>query len=350
MLLEFKNIGDILSLDDYNALIYLMILNNQLKERIILTPATYRGDLGDFTLPHKEEISLKGDFYLVTDVSKTLTLNIDSIFVGNYNLKIKVYSDYYDEEEFDPENPPEDIKVRELFYHGNNLEGRQEIIIPLSDMVQGEYISIYADINVSYDGMIIDKNSGSLTDYTSQKMVNNAEQLVTAINTAPTGNQRTTIYLQPGVTFELFNDDDDQDPLNSNIVIDNKNIELISGSIPSVLDAGALHRHFYITETGSLTLNNIELTNGYSLHDSLDNGKGGSIFVKSERVGGTKVLGNLNTNFCRFTNNRANATGGAIYNEDGILDIQNTFFYNNSALSSSDVFGNGGAIFNEGAS
>jgi len=350
MLLNFKDIGDILSLDDYNALVYLMMQNNHLNERFILTPESYTGDFGIYTLPYDEEISLKGDFYVVTDITKNLTLLIDSSFVGTYKLTISVYSDYYDEEKIDETGNIPDITVRELTYYSNNLEGRQQVVIPLADMFAGEYISIYANMAMEYKEPIIDKISGSILDDTDQHLIKTSEDLILAIENAPE-NDTTTLHLEPSAVFELFDLEDEDDPKNKNIIINNKTIELISGSTPAELDAGGLHRHFYITETGSLTLNNIVLNNGYSLNDVLDNGYGGSIYIKSERDGaGNKRSGNLNTLFCRFTNNRATVKGGAIYSEDGILDLKETIFYNNTALSSNDVLGDGGAIYNEGAS
>ena len=350
MLLNFKDIGDIASLDNYNALVYLMLQNNQLKERFLLTPNSFTGNFGIYTLPHGDEISLKGDFYIVTDVTKNINLNIDSSFVGGFKLTLSVYSDYYEEEKVDENGNIPEANVRELVYYSNNLDGRQQIIIPLADMSAGEYISIYANMEMKYEEPIIDKVSGSIYDDISQDLIKTSEDLILAIVNAPQ-NKVTTLYLKPGISFELFDLEEEEDPKNKNIIIDNKTIELISGSIPAELDAGGLHRHFYVTETGSLTLNNIVLNNGYSLHDNLDNGYGGSIYVKSERDGsGIKRSGNLNTLFCRFINNRANVKGGAIYSEDGILDLKETIFYNNTASSSNNVLGDGGAIYNEGAS
>lgn len=350
MLLNFKKVGDILSLDDFNAVIYLLTRNHCIEEEIILTNESYKGGLGEYLLNYDEEISLKGELYLISDNNSNLILTIDSDFVGRYSITLDVYSELYDEEQVDENDSKPPLKVRSVEYVGVNLESRHQIIIPLSDFSIGEYIGSNVKIKVCYTQPIIDKTSGSIQTDTAQNITKTADELINRVNTAPE-NQTTTIYLKPGETYELYNPEDNQDVLNSNIIIDNKSIIIKSGSTPSILDAGEFHRHFYITETGSLTLENITLTKGYSINDQLDNGKGGSIFIKSERDStNTKIQGKLICNYCKFTNNRANLHGGALYNEDGIIDIKNTYFYNNEAKSSNNILGDGGALYNEGAS
>ena len=134
-----------------------------------------------------------------------------------------------------------------------------------------------------------------------------------AITNAPTG-RKTTLYLSPGLTFEL----------SDTIEIKNKTIELISGSVPATLDANNNCRHFFVDYDGKLILKNINLTNGYDLSDETNVG-GGSIFVNS-------VIDSFNYI-------------GAIYSNDALVTIEDCVFLNNIAKSTSDVWGNGGAIY-----
>ena len=79
-------------------------------------------------------------------------------------------------------------------------------------------------------------------------------------------------------------------------------------------------RFFYVTETGELYLNSINLENGYLPLDG-ENNKGGAILNLGGRVELTD---------CELVNNIAN-TGGAIYNYGGVLELWNTTLSDNMA-------------------
>jgi len=96
-------------------------------------------------------------------------------------------------------------------------------------------------------------------------------------------------------------------------------------------------RFFYVTETGKLYLNNINLENGCLPPDE-GNNKGGAIL----NLGGLVELTD-----CELVNNSA-SSGGAIYNNFGFLKLWNTTLSENLAVSDDMSEGIGGAIFSQG--
>ena len=111
-------------------------------------------------------------------------------------------------------------------------------------------------------------------------------------------------------------------------------ITLLGGELPTIytnvtINGGAItisgnnaSRHF-VVEDGTLTLNNMTLTNGYANYD------GGSVY---------NDVGTLNVSNVKFVNNQTSLaySGGAIFTRDE-LNITNSEFANNKA-------GNGGAL------
>ncbi len=119
-------------------------------------------------------------------------------------------------------------------------------------------------------------------------------------------------------------------------------------------------RFFYVTETGELYLNNINLENGYLPHEPGYFSDGGAILNLGGRVELTD---------CELVNNISNL-GGAIYNDGGVLRIWNTTLSDNMAEYDGGAINSiergiiymeeatflrnqsnldGGAIYNEGA-
>ena len=354
MLLKYKNIGDTLSLDEYNAIVYLLMRYNQISENIDLNDI-FNGTFGDYSLVFEDEqLNLMGNVYEVLDNTGYITLTIDTEFVAQFNLKLSHYLSPYEEasqEIIDPEehsetieSTPENIIVNT--YYSTDLGNRKQITIPLTDFSVGEYILMNATIDLQYNGPVIDKLSGPVNTDNLHTTIKTAEDLVYAIQTAPV-NEVTTLYLEPGLEYVLYDEDSDD----CITIENNKTIKIISGSLPSILNADNMFRHFYIEEQGILELENITLMNGLSKEDTNYPGKGGSIYIHSEYVTvegvNVKELGQLICTNCTFSDNRA-TTGGAIYNEDGLASFTNSTFYNNLAKSSSNVLGQGGAIYNEG--
>ena len=110
-----------------------------------------------------------------------------------------------------------------------------------------------------------------------------------------------------------------------NTTIDVNRTVTIIGMSGTVLDAGGDKRAFYVGESGDLTLDHVQIRNGYS------SGNGGAIYNMS---------GSLTVKNSSFSHNRSAKSGGAIANDRGSVLVVNSTFYNNSATDQ------GGAIVN----
>ncbi|OQD58976.1 adhesin-like protein [Methanobrevibacter arboriphilus JCM 13429 = DSM 1125] len=138
------------------------------------------------------------------------------------------------------------------------------------------------------------------------------------INGAITNDPIDTIILDPGV-YSGNN--------NTQIVI-NKSVT-IKGNGPSntvIIDGSNLYRIFNVTGTGTLTLINVTLKDGFA---NSPNPFGGAVYN----------LGTVTMTDCVLTGNQAGLYGGAIYN-NGILNTDNCVFDENYAPQ-------GGSIFND---
>nr|WP_302578029.1 hypothetical protein [Methanobrevibacter arboriphilus] len=138
------------------------------------------------------------------------------------------------------------------------------------------------------------------------------------INGAITNDPSDTIILDPGV-YSGNN--------NTQIVI-NKSVT-IKGNGPSntvIIDGSDLYSIFNVTGTGTLTLINVTLKDGFANSPDFF---GGAIYN----------LGTVTMTDCVLTGNQAGRYGGAIYN-NGILNANNCVFDENYAPQ-------GGSIFND---
>ena len=343
MLLKLKQIGDVCTLDDINAIVYLLKQNHKPVETIELSQETFNGDFGSYTLIYDDEelLTVRNEGYTFEDITKSLTLMISNSFKDAiYNLTVTAETYVGEGVEIEDSIIEHENIIRTVNYQSERLsDDLSQIIIPLSDFISsseetiGEIIKINAIITLEFYPYFIDKKTGSLLYDTDVDLIEDETVLINAITNAPTG-RKTTLYLSPGLTFEL----------SDTIEIKNKTIELISGSVPSTLDANNNCRHFFVDYDGKLILKNINLTNGYDLSDETNVG-GGSIFVNSVIDSFNYIQGSLECIDCNFNNNRSNTHGGAIYSNDALVTIEDCVFLNNIAKSTSDVWGNGGAIY-----
>lgn len=344
MLLKYKKIGDILSLDDYNAIIYLIKKGYSPCETITLNPDTYNGKFGTYTLiiNNEEDVTVRNDGYTFQNNTNNVILRIYDCFPdAEYYLTVNIEK-YYPEgiqtatDFYELQN-----SMRSITYSSENItDNFSEIQIPLQDFLPttsdddiGEILKIDAKICLKFPEYYIDKTTGSLEYDIIHDFIEDTESLNSIITNAPT-SQKTTIYLKSGVNFDL----EDQ------IEIKNKTIELVSGTVPAVLDANNLCRHFYVHETASLILKNINLINGYDKNETIKGG--GSIYVNSVIDSNFEyVQGKLTVNDCNFNNNRSVLAGGAVYSNDSLISITDSVFINNTVKSVNDMLGNGGVIY-----
>lgn len=337
MLLNFKDIGDSFTMDEYNAIVYLLRKTANVSERVVLTQNSYVGEYGVYTLitPKEDDFIVRNNSFVVQDPTKNFILSIDNSFSGIYQLKIYITTLNDSGEQVDDEDVTVEVSTRTKVYYGINLEGnRQEIIIPLSDFKIGDLISFDAEINIDYSQPVIDKLSGPVNDDLDQNLIETTDALISAVANAPV-NEETTLYLKPGVTFDLSN-------VNM-MTIKNKSIVIQSGNIPCTFDAGKKHRHFLVKNDGKLTLKNLILINGY------DNG-GGSILLESETdSGGNFTQAELYCTEVTFQNNQSSTVGGVVESQDCKASFIRCNFFNNKAQDeNTQVYGSGGAIYNKG--
>ncbi|MEM8943643.1 MAG: choice-of-anchor Q domain-containing protein [Planctomycetota bacterium] len=118
--------------------------------------------------------------------------------------------------------------------------------------------------------------------------------------------------------------------ISTQITIDGSN-----GGTGIALDAGGNKRHFLVSGTGNLTLDTLTLERG-----------------AAESGGAINNAGTLSISSSTLFNNSAGVTfsgqGGAIYNDDGSIDVDNSTFSGNTAVTQPGNVGAsaGGSIYN----
>jgi len=272
-------------------------------------------------------VVLKENWYIVRDNTKTLNLLITTDFTGKFKITVSNFLfdsiDSLNELNFEHE-------INKKIYYGFEYGNMHLVKIPLSDFLEGSVIFIDAESEVEYVNYLIDRTTGSLQYDTNKDLIDSAEKLETAVLNAESGD---ILDLAPSLLFEIENE----------LTID-KHLIIQSGSLSSII-TNKKGRAFLISSKGSLTLNNVHIKNCYVDNTDHKGGYGAGIYIDSETRINIYMQGILNANNCKFINNTASNQGGAIYNNDGIVSIKNSTFYQNKAYDS--VFGDGGAIYNK---
>ena len=332
MLLDFKDIGDILTLDDYNALVYLLRRFQEVSETFELSTNTETGKFGKYTLTSEND----NDFiynnrgYVVNDVTDTWILSIENAGSGDYEITVKTLFSQGLVEDMDDVSL-DFFETREMSFISETVStNMKEVKIPCNLFQYGEIIQFEAVARVDYSKPLIDKLSGDYIVSPDDMLINDGDVLSSNIINAPS-NVKSSFKLEPGITLEL----DDIIP------IENKTIELVSGNPPAILDAGNNHRHFTVAYNGNLSLQNIVLRNG-------SDRDGGSIKVESlidDQF--NQFTGELSCESVTFANNTSTTNGGAIFSDDGIVSLKDCNFVNNEAKFG-NVYGDGGAVYIRG--
>ena len=211
-------------------------------------------------------------------------------------------------------------------YATDSIEGNSENTVlksndsPESNLSENNIGSIYVDINNgddSNDGRTLESSVKSF-----EKALNLSEN-------------NYTIYLSSG----------DYSGLENTGLTINKSLSII-GNEDTIFN-GLNENYIFIIEN-DLTINfkNIKFINAYKDSSATDSNKvyGGALEIKSSKV---------NIDHCSFISNILNYEGeeykygGAISNL-GDLTLTNSYFYNNSIVSSNRLIVYGGAIYNKG--
>lgn len=145
-----------------------------------------------------------------------------------------------------------------------------------------------------------------------------------AINSSNATLGPNTITIVPTGTIQLLSD---LPPINTDVTINGP-----AGGL--AIDGGGPRQVFVVSLNKSLTLNGINITNGWALGSI----GGGAIYLNH---------GTLNLNNSTLYNNGAYSNGGALFNESGAMNISNSTIRNNwAAYSDSTVLTAGAGLYN----
>ena len=375
MRLKAKNIGDEISLDEYNAYQYLLYHMDCWKEKIYLDMVD--GFKGDYATYHLKECDFllndRMDSYKISkelsnnstidiklsDVSElldkthiqftcTLYYKPNTIIDGeNYPSGMPEENPDDNPDDSDKEPKPFDVKKEFIEITLPCTLNENTITIPLHDNSNQAFgvstlIHRWITFNISMNTIpYIDVSNGRAND-SFEILVDNEEQLQHIIDYAPNDGTLTVIRLDssktyyPPKTLEISK--------GQNIEIRGGNCKYIANSKVNeglaVVDGTFCKRTFLVKYGAELKLNNLLLKNNNSNgHDIYDIGRGGAILVEAvRRENGVHKYGLLWCENCTFKDNKAEY-GGAIFSYHAGCFIDHCIFLNN--LSYKD----GGAVY-----
>lgn len=366
MKFPFKKVGDSFSVDEYNAMCYLLTKQDY-KENIFLENKSKAYKYGAYhlidinssivqknngfiirkpTLPIQINLGHKSpsaDFYIELNIFKqkqvTNSNGITSI--------IYPYDVIENLDDFDQETKPQDIIYEKITLKADKINDSTSILnfIPSEyGLTTGDYFSAKATISMEYNDPIINITDGRPLD-TNQILCHNFNDIKRAISYCEEGS---SIFLRlKGDTTYTFTD---------KIVIDGKRHIYIEGGnaergYHSILDGENIYRHFLVMPDSLLSVTNCKFYRGNAnvVHGNSDlNKAGGAIEMRAryENIGDTNGLhvAYVDLNNCIFDSCTAER-GGAIYNFRGKLDVHDCDFINCKATSTTNPQGAfGGAI------
>lgn len=359
MKLFYKKVGDTFSLDEYNAMCYLLSLQKY-TENIEITTDTYTGEYGEYQLVNSNEALRENTTgYVVSKKDKTFKILLNP-YIPNANFSI-TFNVYKNNTNVNNNNITSTIHSNELYdsINENAIEEKQTTNVEVqltgntlslkpSDLKleNGDWISRNITINAEYSEPIINWEDGE-ANTEEQIICETFDDLEQAISTTPE-NGFVSIRLKGNKEY-IFTKE---------IIIENKSVSIVGGNNTSgaysILNAQDLYRHFYVGAGSTLTLRSCLLKNGngsivYDYHDAPK--RGGSIFMNSNFIttsnGYTFNPSIVTIENCKFRDCHANR-GGAICNVKGKLSCNNVMFDNCVATKEGDKTACfGGAILNE---
>lgn len=389
MRLNYKKVGGTLSLDEYNALCYLLEQQGWFETIQLQKDTPFEGKFGNYILEDPYNVLtensngftiLRSDkpFYIkynsdfecqykiMFDVEESVTKNV-KVFSGQHKGE-QIPTIMYPNEKFDSlhdnddltQTPPEketkkvnqpinryydtvdpyldnqsviiqkDIPIlREQEYIGSN--GTIRVYPSKYGYKKGNFIRLEATIQLDYTEPELNITDGTYDD-PKEILCSNFDELKTVIDTAP---PKSITYIRLiGDTYKFT----DQ------IYIENKTVHIRGGNLDfdekpyTILDAEYNCRHFYIDSRSTVTIENCYLINGNAYGNQSRNylhHRGGSIYVGSlyELFGGDYI--HLKTVFkaknCRFVRNIAEF-GGAVFNHNSRVELDSCMFYQNMCM------------------
>lgn len=366
MKFPFKKVGDSFSVDEYNAMCYLLT-KQEYKENIFLENKAKAYKYGAYhlvdinssivqknngfiirkpTLPIQIKLGHKSpsaDFYIELNIFKQKQVT-DS---NGITSTIYPYDLIENLDDFDQDTIPKDITYEKIKLKADKIDNSSSILsfIPSNyGLKVGDYFSAKAQISMEYNEPEINIEDGRAVD-TNQIICNNFNDIKKAIGYCEEGS---SVFLRlKGDTTYTFTD---------KIVIDGKRHIYIEGGnyeegYHSILDGENIHRLFLVMPDSLLSVTGCKFYRGNAniVHKDSDlNKAGGAIEMRAryENIGYTNGLhvAFVDVNNCIFDSCTAER-GGAIYNFRGKLNVNNCDFINCKATSTTNPQGAfGGAI------
>lgn len=373
--INYKQLGSRLSVDEYNGLVY--ILRQQTWDEVIpLTTKGYKGKYGTYTLHIDPKVIADNRFgYRVLKSSmKACWIDIETEYTGSFhgtfkfdtvfdekgNLnkeyeyiqtnkeltkedELKIQNDFLNRDKLRAldSNNNNDIETQFIQYSKDTpdllvgsrarvVDGKARLYIPIEQgRTPKQIINKKAIIQLIYDEPEINVVDGVAPEQ-NQIICENFNDLRLAINTTPWGG---TVNIKLLGKEYKFTDE---------LYIENKTVHIVGGNQNSlgdnytVLNAQHLCRHFNIHSRANVTVENCKFINGYAMGNKSRKDlhhRGGSVFLTSgyKPYGGDYL--HLRTMFtcnnCQFVDNSADR-GGAIYNRNARLELNNCVFDNNN--------------------
>lgn len=347
--LNYKKNGDMFSLDEFNALCYLLMQQDWVETQY-LTLGENKGEFGVYTIKDNDNVltELK-EYFVINRVDKSFYIYIkQDAFTSKYSFVFDVYnseiSNYITEDgesvsesrspiDFEDnftDDEEIDLKLKTVTFNDfevvDNTTFRVKVRPSSFGLKTGDYIKKECKIHVSYDDEINWEDGRAVEP--EWIICETFEEMKNAINTTPSRGV-TKLRLLGGDTYSF----------DGEIIIDNQKTIIIEGGNiysdnRSILDAQSNSKHFSIKPDSHLEITNCKLINGdgtdVNITDDLDLA-GGSIEMYGRyaleddsyelHYATCKLMG------CVFENCVA-IRGGAIYNDCGQLTIKNTDFIN----------------------
>lgn len=360
MKLHFKNVGDSFTLDEYNAICYLLS-KREYTEDIPLEEKEFTGEFGKYTLFDDNNCLMeKHDGFIVLSAYKNFSFKIkplldNAVYTLIFTVKRENKLDDKENNIISTTSPQEiyDTELDKLkdntitFTKEVTVRSNQITVTPYNiGIFEGDFIDKTVKVSIKYSEPIINwEDGGANTE--EQIICTNFEELKQVISTAPEGSD---INIRLKGAEEYF--------FTSEIYINKKktvNIEGGNYTNDSHTKLNGMNKYRLFTVAGGSTLNvrNCSFYNG--------NGSAINRVTDKHQRGGAVYMGGYYENLesmykfipstatfenCKFFNCHSNR-GGAIYNNMGKLVCNNCIFSDCYAQSENWQANWGGAIMCE---